>query len=491
MLKKLKTISRIILAFFTRPGLWKRTIKPNNLQKLRFLFFQHRTGVFLRILAGKIHLAIQSEQIRSKRPISSPGFAKARDLETAYPGITIPMALGNIPVLEDKFREPPHRVNPRAPARVNILLPHLDPLIMFGGYIACLHFIRKVQQAGFRVRVLLMESGQYDKDAVLNKLSGNPPLREAISQIEVEVMTHKRQAVEISPNDSFVGYSFWTCLKAHHLANAVGKTFIFFIQEYEPIFHPLESHYAIGDYVYRLPHRAIFNTQLLADYFRQMNLGVFMRYSGEDLARNHVAFQHALTPTKCPTVEEMSSRKTHRLLFYGRPESHARRNLLEIGVMGLRQAIRDGVFKGSWEFLGVGTLGPEYEVDLGAGYTMQLTGTLPQNDYGAAIGGYDIGLSLMLAPHPGILTFEMASAGLVVVTNTFQSRTEEVLRGISGNIEPCEADHISVAKALAQAVARMEDYASRVKAAEFDWVRYWDETFNSQVMERITHLLAE
>ena len=109
------------------------------------------------------------------------------------------------------------------------------------------------------------------------------------------------------------------------------------------------------------------------------------------------------------------------------------------------------MFDDDWEFHGVGTLGPEYDVDLGHGRTMKLCGTLSQSDYGATLSEFDIGLSLMLAPHPSVLPFEMASAGQVVITNAYESRTADVLHAISGNIEPCEADPFSVAEALAAA----------------------------------------
>lgn len=133
-------------------------------------------------------------------------------------------------------------------------------------------------------------------------------------------------------------------------------------------------------------------------------------------------------------------------------------------------------------------LGRNYDVDLGQCYSIRLTGTIPQKDYGAALGEYDIGLSLMLAPHPGVLTFEMASAGLIVVTNTFSARTEAVLREISGNIEPCEADLYAVAEALGKAVARMSDYSARVQNADFNWVRTWDDTFNPEIMGQISKM---
>ncbi len=228
----------------------------------------------------------------------------------------------------------------------------------------------------------------------------------------------------------------------------------------------------------------------MANYFRSKQLGVFGRRQGEDLEASYVAFQHALTPTKPPSIEQLAARKTRRLLFYGRPEGHARRNIFEIGILGLKAAIAQGVFEGDWEFHGVGTLGPEYEVDLGHGRVMKLSGTLPQSDYGAALGEFDIGLSLMLAPHPSILPFEMASAGQVVVTNVFESRTADVLRAISSNIEPCEADPFSIADALVSAVGRVGNGEGRLKGAVFDWVRDWDHAFNNEVISKISRILC-
>ena len=174
-------------------------------------------------------------------------------------------------------------------------------------------------------------------------------------------ITNNGTTIKISPEDSFVCYSFWTGIKAHHLAKAIGKTFIFFLQEFEAIFHPCDSHRAIAEYVYRLPHRAIFNTALLADYFRRNKIGVFGLYTEDEMHQHYVSFQHALTPTSPPTLKEYRKRKTKRLLFYARPEDHARRNLFEIGLIGIKIAVFNGVFGPDWEFYGVGTLGADDE----------------------------------------------------------------------------------------------------------------------------------
>ncbi|WP_191832911.1 hypothetical protein [Pseudomonas fluorescens] len=479
----------LIKISISNPSAVIRHLSLANIRRLLAAMPRHNPETVLSLVKDKIEQDKMLASVHHADDTSHPGLLKAKALEESYPGITTPVGLGNIYLLEEKLAAPPCHIDPQAPARVNVLLPQLDPLIMFGGYIACLQFICKIQAQGFKVRILLTESSRFDRDAVNAKLASNPALQKAVADAEVENITQGTHTVVISPDDAFVGYSFWTCIKAHHLAKAIGKEFIFFLQEFEPIFHSHDSLYAIGSYVYRLPHKVIFNTELLADYFRSKQLGVFARHQGEDLDGRYVAFQHALTPTTPPSVEALAQRQTRRLLFYGRPEGHARRNIFEIGIMGIKAAIAQGVFEGDWEFVGVGTLGPDYEVELGRGYIMKLSGTLPQRDYGAALGEFDIGLSLMLAPHPSILPFEMASAGQVVVTNTYESRTAEVLRAISPNIEPCEADPFSVSEALQAAVARVGDSEARIKGASFDWVRDWDHAFNDEVIEKISRIL--
>jgi hypothetical protein len=468
----------------------QNTLNFKNIKKIFKLYNTYSFSEATSILQQKKKLAFSFEKSLKKGTHSKYGVRRASLLEASYPGITQPVGLYNLPVLEEKFKKPNFKIRNDEPVRINVLLPNLDPLIMFGGYIACLHFIKKLCSMGYRVRILLVESEKFDRVSVIEKLSKSPEIQELISKLEVECIQNSSYEIKISSKDDFMGYSFWTCIKAHIMAEAIGKTFIFFIQEYEPVFHPFESQYAIGNYVYRLPHLAIFNTQLLADYFMEHKIGVFGHYTTGEKKKNHIVFQHALTPTSIPLKKTLAQKKQKRLLFYGRPENHARRNLFEIGIMGLRHAIKNNVFHGDWEFLGIGTLGLEFNVDLGSGYSIRLSSTLPQSDYAAALSEFDIGLSLMLAPHPGIITFEMASAGQIVVTNTFETRTEEILRGISCNIEPCEADHFSVAHALKRAVTRLDDHQSRVEGAKLNWANSWDDAFNQTFLDDFSQMIS-
>ena len=44
----------------------------------------------------------------------------------------------------------------------------------------------------------------------------------------------------------------------------------------------------------------------------------------------------------------------------------------------------------------------------------------------------------MYTPHPSLVPIEMASAGMLVVTNTFDNKTAEALAAISPNLIPAE-----------------------------------------------------
>ena len=45
--------------------------------------------------------------------------------------------------------------------------------------------------------------------------------------------------------------------------------------------------------------------------------------------------------------------------------------------------------------------------------------------------GHDLGLALMLTPHPSLVPLEMASAGMATVTNSFENKTPAALEAIS------------------------------------------------------------
>lgn len=463
-----------------RQVLWNLNLR--NLKKLRRAMARRSPDFVYELVVSALGAGMDA-------PLSP----KAKAMEKSYPGITEPVGIPRAFALEQRLRPPAYEVREDTTKRVNICLPHLDPNIIFGGYIACLEFICKLVERGHSVRILLCETTHYEREKVLQRFEGNPAIRDALMQCEIENISYGEHAVVISPRDAFIAYSAWTAILAHALASAVGKKFIFFLQEHESIFHCNESERAIIDSVYDLPHYAMFNTALLRDYFKQHALGVFAPHQQDDAEHSSLFFQHALTKTSVPDKADMASRTKKRLLFYGRPENHARRNLFEIAYLGLRKAVANGVFAGEdWEFIGVGTLGREYTLPLGDEKILKLISKLPLGDYAEALKTFDLGLSLMYAPHPSILPFEMASAGIISITNTYGGRDEAILSGISKNIIPCKATVDSIAAALEEAVRHhIGDYDARLANASLDWVTDWNDAFNADVMGKVDAFIGE
>ena len=83
----------------------------------------------------------------------------------------------------------------------------------------------------------------------------------------------------------------------------------------------------------------------------------------------------------------------------------------------------------------------------------------------------------------------MAAAGMLTVTNTFETKTADALTAISPNLIPSAPTVEGVVAALAEAVAGAEDAERRVSGADVRWSRGWDESFGDELMERVELLL--
>ena len=63
---------------------------------------------------------------------------------------------------------------------------------------------------------------------------------------------------------------------------------------------------------------------------------------------------------------------------------------------------------------------------------------------------HDVGLALMYTPHPSLVPIEMASAGMLTVTNSFENKTAEAMAAISPNLITAEPSIEGVAGGLAR-----------------------------------------
>ena len=136
--------------------------------------------------------------------------------------------------------------------------------------------------------------------------------------------------------------------------------------------------------------------------------------------------------------------------------------------------------------LGIGALSVGQKVQLPRDYELILKPKMPVEEYARFIADTDVGISLMYAPHPGLVSFELAEAGVRVVTNTFGSRSSEYLRSISENLVPCDPTIEGIAEGIGRAVRSLDDIESRLRGANILGPRSWDEVFDDNFFAKLS-----
>jgi hypothetical protein len=393
-------------------------------------------------------------------------------------------------LLRDKVE--PLRLNVSAPApRLNLLLPTIDLSYVFGGYIAKLNLARRLADRGFRVRIVLVDWCDFRPAEWSRRLASFEGLAGLFDRVEIASAADRRKALPVSRDDAFVATTWWTAHLAHAAARELGRErFVYLIQEYEPFTFAMGAFAAAAAQSYGFPHDAVFSTELLRRWFRERRLGVYEK--GEEAGdRRSVSFENAITAVGPVAAGELANRSPRRLLFYARPEGHAARNMFELGILALERAVERGAFLGAWELDGIGTVGRGGRVDLGAGASLRLLPRLSQDAYREVLRAHDVGLSLMYTPHPSLVPLEMASAGMLVVTNTFENKTAERLRAISPNLLPVEPTLDAVTAGLVHAAAAVEDVERRAAGSAVAWSTDWDDSFGGGVLDRIAAFVED
>jgi glycosyltransferase involved in cell wall biosynthesis len=395
-----------------------------------------------------------------------------------------PLAARQIP---EKIRPIPLEVREEAHERVNMLIPTIDLEHFFGAYIGKFNLARRLSELGMHVRLVAIDPTELPADW-RQRVEAYEGLDGMFDRVEVVYApTRETLRLEVSPSDRFIATTSWTAHVAHRACSDLGRRrFLFIIQEYDALTYPVGTLGAVVREAYRLPHVAAFSTELLRDYFRRHRLGVYAASEGDRLS---ATFRNAITRVDPPAPGDLAGTRS-RLLFYARPEEHAERNLFELGLLALSEAIRRGVLPKEWEFVGIGSQEPQ-TLELAPGADLQILPRMSQEDYRTLLTQYSIGLALMDTPHPSLVPLEMASAGLLVVTSTFENKTRDVIRSISPNLIAAEPTVDAVVEGLAQARALEANHERRAAGASLDWPRGWDESFDRDTVAHIARLLQQ
>jgi glycosyltransferase involved in cell wall biosynthesis len=375
------------------------------------------------------------------------------------------------------------------PPRINILIPTIDLRHFFGGYIAKFNLAAKLVAAGERVRIVTVDPvGPLPSDwrETIESYGG---LHGLFDRIEV-VFGRESAAIAVARGDRFVASTWWTAHIADHAVRTVGSDhFLYLIQEYEPFTFPMGTYAALAAESYGFPHAALFSSELLRDYFRRHRIGVFATGTAAGDAAS-ASFQNAITAVEAPTASQLRDRDTRRLLFYTRPEPHAARNMFDLGVIALSRALAEGAFTGGWELHGIGTVQRGRRIELGGGASLELLPRAGQAAYGELLRAHDVGLSLMYTPHPSLVPLEMASAGMLTVTNTFENKDADALHALSANLIATGPTLGGITDALLEAAAGVEDVERRVAGSATDWSRDWDTSLGPELIAWVLAALA-
>jgi glycosyltransferase involved in cell wall biosynthesis len=389
-------------------------------------------------------------------------------------------------VLADKVAPLVLRPTDDGPPRVNLLLPTFDLAHLFGGYIAKFNLARRLAERGARVRLVSVDPvgplpGDWKRQ--IESYAGLAGLFDL-----VEPVFGREAGLDVGPGDTFIATTWWTAHIAHAAAHTLGRERIgYLIQEYEPFTFPMGAYAALAHGSYALPHVALFSTELLRDWFAERRFGVFAPNAPVTTA---FTFDNAITAVRPAAPELLADRRPRRLLFYARPEPHAARNMFELGVLALQRALDAGTFGPGWELHGIGGLGAQSAITLRPGATLRLVPRSRQIGYGELLAEYDVGLALMYTPHPSLVPIEMASAGMVTVTNRFENKTPQRLQAISDNLLAPEPTIEAIADALGEATRRAEDVAARVRGAEVRWSSDWNASFDDALLDALVTSLG-
>ena len=438
----------------------------------------------------------QAKRIRRRRLVHgmrhllADGDAAGRiDFRHSGHGRDIPaMAFGHVGWIFHNVS--PLTLHPSAhePKRVNLLLATINFDYLFGGYIGMFNLALRLRRDGHAVRIVLLDETEVNLADWRARIARYPGLDRLFDAVEVAYRHDRSLPLPVSPDDRFVATSGWSAHVAHKAATALGHgRFLFLIQEYEPFFGPMNTNTALLRQAYDFPQFGLFSTAILRDYFRDNRIGLFAAEGGGERS---AVFSNAIqrfTPTR-----EQLARHGRRILFYARPEDHAARNMFEMGIAALVALFSDpAVVAAGWTAHGIGSIATADRLELVPGTFLKMVPKTSLQGYIDMLPGFDVGLSLMLTPHPSLVPLEMAAAGLPTVTNTFANKTEAALGAISSNLIGVEPTLEGIVEGLRQAIARVGDIEARLAGARaMTWPTDWEEAFPADTMARVNALLT-
>ncbi|HZB96984.1 MAG TPA: glycosyltransferase, partial [Candidatus Sulfotelmatobacter sp.] len=287
-----------------------------------------------------------------------------------------------------------HRANsdPFPPRSVTWFLPDIDSPF-YGGVHTALRIADQLRRHhGVDNRFSIW--GRGPEEYVRSALAAAFPL---LGDAPIAVHDGTREALSKVPASDVAIATFWvTAYQLAHFAGARRKFYL--VQDFEPMFYPAGTMYALSEETYRLGLYGICNTRTLRD--------LYAGYGGRA-----TSFEPAVDPSvyHAANRREISPDMPVTIFVYARPGhwrncwEMAAEALLEVKKrFGRRVRI---VTAGSWAV----------DEDLQERMAMTHLGLLDHRATGDLYRHCDIGLALTVSKHPSYLPLELMACGVAVV----------------------------------------------------------------------------
>lgn len=389
-----------------------------------------------------------------------------RRLEETIPGSTRPIELGYIRELEHLTA--PITINRQArPGRgFLVFIPYYIPELFFGGYIGFFELLKSLKHLhGGDLKLVIVRKMPSRDDLRVNIERINQGFPDISGLFSSYHLLQEGRTIDADGEYGVISFCAETHFVASDAARQLNVMPYFYLPDFEPDFNSAGSVRTFVRSTYDLPHRGLYNSRKLYEYFRDIAGVEQMR----DAGYRYVTFENAIKPMPWDrqTFHERHRNKAKkRLIIYARPEPVGSRNDFALIILGLKKALRRGCFdEPSWSFHGIGAMASFPKVELSAQSEMEVIPKLPLQEYEEFLLQGDIGISVISTPHPGIIHFQMAAFGLTSITYVMKGRSSEWLRSQSKNLISCQASIDGLCEAIAQAVEQSADIGARYENA--------------------------
>jgi hypothetical protein len=326
---------------------------------------------------------------------------------------------------------PPHSLDPAIPelipngfkicaslstgSRLNLVIPIVSETLSYGGVPTALRLFKRLSSQFEFARMVVTHEEESNFD--FSEWPEWIPDQANIEPRTVALLGDRKTPLVVFPEDCFLT-TFWStttyvkriisCRAEIHAKSA--RRFVYLIQDYEPGFYPWSDRYSYAMSTYDDGENiiAVFNSQLLSDYFSKVGFQFSEKYTFEPMLHPRLQQARAQISDRC---------KDRLILVYGRPSSS--RNGFTLVIEALR--IWATIFPSSdWSVVSVGE--PHADVPISNDLILRSLGKLKLPEYADHLSRCWAGLSLMFSPHPSYPPLEMAEFGAWVVTNGFENK---------------------------------------------------------------------